>query len=137
MKIRVAILLPLLLCGCECFLPGGKPPEGNIVENLPQGIAETVMDYRSAVDFYINELIRETMMHCAGEAVYVDADRATRQAADFIIRKSGELSGIRSGTAKAQHVRLVSRYVNGKSWQMTLFAADGKQLWQRSVIIKQ
>lgn len=134
-RITVFLFL-LLLCGCECFLPAGDPPPGTIVENIPRGIADTVMDYRSAVDFYINELTRETMMHCSGEEIFVDADRATRQVTNFILRKSGEFSGVKPGKRKVNYTRLVSRYIDGKAWKMSLFSADGKELWSRSIIIK-
>lgn len=129
-------VLALLLSGCSWFLPGGTPPSGDIVDNIPQGVAEMIMDYRSAVDYYINELVRETMLHCAGEEIFIDADSATMRAAGFILLKSGELSGVKAGTAAAQKPKLVSRYIGGKHWQMELFSADGKSLWQRTVTIK-
>ena len=128
--------LALLLSGCSWFLPQGTPPSGDIVENLPQGVAETIMDYRSAVDYYINELVRETMLNCAGEEIFIDADSATARVAGFILKKSGELSGVRSGTAAAQKPKLVSRYIDGRYWQMELFATSGKSLWKRTVTIK-
>ena len=132
------LFLSLLLCGYECFLPDGNAPEGGIVENLPQGSADVVMDYRRAVDFFINELIRETMIHCPGGKVIVDADPASARAAEFLVRKSGELSGVScAGRGEKGALRLISRVSSTRQWQLELRGADGSPIWKKAVSISQ
>ena len=135
-RVLTVTISALVLSGCSWFLPPGTPPEGNIVDNIPQGIADTIMDYRSAVDYYINELVRETMLHCAGEEVFIDADRSTERAAGFVLSKSGELSGVKAGNAAQKKPRLISRYIDGKHWQMELLSSAGKSLWKRTITIR-
>ena len=130
------ILSGVLVAGCECFLPSGKAPEGEIVSNPGTVITALVFDRRAALDYFINELIRETMLHCAGAAVSVDADRDSARAADYIIARAGEFSGVRRVTQPGTYPRLLSRRLTGDQWQMELFAAPGKSLWKRTVTIK-
>ena len=127
----------LILCaGCECFLPDGKAPEGNIIE--PSGeehAVELIFDRTGAADYFINELIRETMLNCPGEAVFLDADRQSLSDAHRILLKTGEFSGITHAVKAPGNWKLVSRNSAG-TWQMELVSASGNVVWKRSVILK-
>ena len=136
---QILLLLSILffVAGCECFLPGGKAPEGNIITH--SGIetpAALVFDHRRAVDYFINELIRETMLHSPGMEIFVDADDKSSLEARQIIRKTGEFSGITPAVNAKGSFRLISRRNNGDAWQMELFDAGGKSLWKRVVTLK-
>ena len=138
MKLNWAILsLVLLSAGCECFLPGGEPPDGNIITHSEvEEPVKLVFDQAGAVDYFINELIRETMLHSPGMGVFVDADAPSYRNAHHIIRKSGEFSGISAASESEGALRLISRYGVNHSWQMELLSADGKSLWKRTVTLK-
>ena len=126
-----------LLAGCECFLPGGKAPEGNIITHTAgDDAAEIILDYSGAVDYFINELIRETMLHSPGMNIFVDADSTSQTAVNHIIRKTGEFSGIAPAGSGKGNLHLVSRRTQKSQWQMKLVTADGKPLWMRTVILK-
>lgn len=127
----------LILCaGCECFLPSGKAPEGNIIEPSGEEYAvELIFDRTGAADYFINELIRETMLNCPGEAVFLDADRQSLSAAHRILLKTGEFSGITHASPAPGNWKLVSRNSAG-TWQMELLSAAGNVVWKRSVILK-
>ena len=136
---RILLLLSILflVAGCECFLPGGKVPEGNIIAHSGEETpAALVFDRIGAVDYFINELIRETMLHAPGMNVFVDADDKSSPEAKQIIRKTGEFSGITPTVNANGSFRLVSRRNNGAVWQMELFDAGGKSLWKRVVTLK-
>ena len=125
----------ILLSGCGLFLPDGKAPEGAIVSNPGTVITELVLDRRKALDYFIDELIRETMLHCPGSEVFVDADAKSTEAAIYIVRRTGELSGISHAVQPANLPRLTSR-VSGNNWQMELISVTGKILWKRTVLLK-
>ena len=95
-----------------------------------------VFNYTGAVDYFINELIRETMLHAPGMEVFVDADTQSLPAAKQIIRKTGEFSGITAVSTAKGNLRLVSRRSGKAMWQMELFGTDGKSLWKRMVTLK-
>ena len=135
---RILLLLSILflVAGCECFLPGGKAPDGNIIHSGSETPETLVFNYTGAVDYFINELIRETMLHAPGMEVFVDADTQSLPAAKQIIRKTGEFSGITPTVNANGSFRLVSRRNNGAVWQMELFDAGGKSLWKRVVTLK-
>ena len=140
-KIVKQIFLPLsiLLCvaGCECFLPGGKAPEGNIITHSGMEAPETLeFDHRGAVDYFINELIRETMLYAPGMDVFIDADAKSLQASQQIIRKAGEFSGITAASIPGSSLRLFSRRSGEALWHMELFGTDGRSLWKRIVMLK-
>lgn len=138
MRFSIVFLFAALLiaAGCECFLPGGKPPEGNIIadvnNNTPAGV---ILDFRSAVDHFINELVRETMLNCSGAQIFVDADEKSGKAAHHVVRKSGEFSGISVSGSSGSKYRLVSR-CSGAAWSMELFSPDGHSIWKRTVQLK-
>ena len=128
------VLLVLASAGCECFLPSGKAPDGTIVTNPGSVITALVFDRQKALDYFIDELIRETMLHCPGETVFIDADAKSAKAASYILRRAGELSGV-SHSATPGGIRLFSRF-SGNSWQMELISTDGKSLWKRAISLK-
>ena len=104
-----------------------------------QGITEPekqIFDQAGAVDYFINELIRETMLHSPGMRIFVDADAPSYRSAQHIIRKSGEFSGISAASESEGALRLISRYGVNHSWQMELLSANGKSLWKRTVTLK-
>ena len=138
MKLKWAILsLALLSAGCECFLPDGEPPEGNIISRSEdESPVKQIFDQAGAVDYFINELIRETMLHSPGMEVFVDADAQSYRNAHQIVRKSGEFSGISPASEQKGALRLVSRYGADRSWQMELQSAYGKSLWKRTITLK-
>ena len=125
----------LLLSGCGLFLPDGKAPEGAIVTNPGSIITELVLDRRKALDYFIDELIRETMLHCPGSEIFVDADAKSTEAAIYIVRRTGELSGVSHAVNPLNAPRLVSRFA-GNNWQMELISGNGKSLWKRTVSLK-
>ena len=125
-----------VVAGCESFLPGGKAPEGVIVDNPETTVATLKFDYRKALDYFINELSRETMLYCAGEAVFVDADGKSSAAANYIVARTGELSGIRHGSSATGSCRLVSRLSKLNQWELELISTDGKSLWKRTVLLQ-
>lgn len=125
----------LLLSGCELFLPDGNAPDGTIVTNPGTVITELVLDRRKALDYFIDELIRETMIHCPGDALFVDADAKSLQAANYIVQRTGELSGVSHAVKPANAPRLISR-VSGNNWQMELISGSGKSIWKRTVSLK-
>lgn len=125
-----------LFAGCECFLPSGKAPEGGIVSNPGTAVTVLLLDRRAALDYFINELIRETMLHCAGGVIAVDADRDSAQAAEYIIARTAEFSGITRTAVPGKHPRLISRRLAGNQWQMELISPVGESLWKRTVSIK-
>lgn len=135
---QILLLLPVLffVAGCECFLPGGKAPDGNIIHSGSETPETLVFNYTGAVDYFINELIRETMLHAPGMEVFVDADTQSLPAANQIIRKTGEFSGITAVSTANGSLRLVSRRSGKAMWQMELFGTDGKSLWKRMVTLK-
>ena len=137
MKYVIGLLsAAILFAGCECFLPSGKAPEGTIVTN-PGTAAVLIFDRRAALDYFINELIRETMLHCSGEQIFVDADPDSKRAADYIVDRAGEFSGIqKSLTSGKGALRLISRNIAGNQWQMELVSASGESLWKRRITIK-
>lgn len=131
------ILISLALAGCECFLPGGKAPEGAIVTNPAGAAAILVLDRRAALDYFINELVRETMLHGYGQEIFIDADRASGNAAAYIVERTGELSGIKRGFhAGTNSLRLISRNIGRDQWQMELISNSGKSLWKRQITVK-
>lgn len=124
-------VLALICCGCECFLPPGEAPEGRILENVQQdGMAE-IRDLRRAEDYFINELIRETLMHAPGEAVKIAADKKSRAAAEYIVLKAGEISGIRAVTDSTAKFTLNSTCCR-KSWSLQLYSGSD-MIWQSTV----
>ena len=136
-QILLLLLILFFVAGCECFLPGGKAPDGNIITHSGSETPETlVFDHSGAVDYFINELIRETMLHAPGMEVFVDADTQSLPAAKQIIRKTGEFSGITAASTSKGSLRLVSRRSGKAMWQMELFGTDGKSLWKRIVTLK-
>ncbi len=136
MKQILLLLILFLVAGCECFLPGGKAPDGNIITHSGSETPEAlVFDHSGAVDYFINELIRETMLHAPGMEVFVDADIQSSRTAKQIIRKTGEFSGITAASTSKGSLRLVSRRQDA-GWQMELFGTDGKSLWKRNVALK-
>ena len=94
------------------------------------------LDRRGALDYFINELIRETMLHCAGEAVFVDADAKSAAAVDYIVSRTGELSGISHGVSASGIPRLISRLSARNKWEMELVSSTGKSLWKRTVLLQ-
>lgn len=133
----VVLALVLSGAGCECFLPAGKPPEGNILNHSTVEEPEKqIFDQAGAVDYFINELIRETMLHSPGMRIFVDADTLSYRSVQHIIRKSGEFSGISAASESEGALRLISRYGVNNSWQMELLSANGKSLWKRTVTLK-
>ena len=134
-QILLLLLILFLVAGCECFLPGGKAPDGNIIHSGSETPEALVFDHSGAVDYFINELIRETMLHAPGMEVFVDADIQSSRAAKQIIRKTGEFSGITAASTTNGSLRLVSRRQDA-GWQMELFGTDGKSLWKRIVTLK-
>lgn len=137
MKYVIGLLsAAMLFAGCECFLPGGEAPEGTIVTN-PATAAVLILDRRAALDYFINELIRETMLHCPGQQIFVDADQNSKRAADYIVERTGEFSGIQKSLTSAKGaLRLISRNIAGNQWQMELVSASGESLWKRRLTIK-
>ena len=137
MKYVVGLLsAAILFAGCECFLPGGKAPVGAIVTN-PGTAAVLIFDRRAALDYFINELIRETMLHCAGQQIVIDADKNSQRAADYVVERTGEFSGIQKSLTSGQGaLRLISRNIAGDQWQMELISASGESLWKRRITIK-
>ena len=111
MRFPIAIIfISLCLAGCECFLPGGKAPEGAIVTNPTQAAAMLILDRRAALDYFINELVGETMIHGDGQEIFIDADPASGNAAAYIVERTGELSGIKRGFhSGANSLRLISK----------------------------
>lgn len=135
-QILLLLLILFFVAGCECFLPGGKAPDGNIIHSGSETPETLVFNYTGAVDYFINELIRETMLHAPGMEVFVDADTQSLPAANQIIRKTGEFSGITAVSTANGSLRLVSRRSGKAMWQMELFGTDGKSLWKRMVTLK-
>lgn len=137
MKYVIGLLsAAILFAGCECFLPSGKAPEGTIVTN-PETAAVLIFDRRAALDYFINELIRETMLHCSGEQIFIDADSGSQRAADYIVERTGEFSGIQKSQSSGKGaLRLISRNIAGNQWQMELVSASGESLWKRRITIK-
>ena len=138
MKHRNAFLIPsiLLLAGCGLFLPSGKAPEGNIIPpDDPVNLAELIFNRTGAVDYFINELVRETMLNCPGEAVFIDADRQSLREVNRILKKTGEFSGVSHTVSAPGNWKLVSRNSAG-TWQMELLSASGNVVWKRAVVLK-
>ena len=125
----------ILLSGCGLFLPDGKAPEGAIFTNPGTIITELVLERRKALDYFIDELIRETMLHCPGSEIFVDADAKSNEAAIYIVRRTGEFSGVSHAVNPANTPRLISRF-SGNNWVMELISGNGKSLWKRSVSLK-
>ena len=125
----------IMLSGCGLFLPDGKAPEGAIVTNPGTIITQLVLDRRKALDYFIDELIRETMLHCPGGEIFVDADAQSTEAAIYIVRRTGELSGVSHAVNPVNTPRLFSRF-SGNNWEMELISASGKSLWKRTVSLK-
>ncbi|MBO5821407.1 MAG: hypothetical protein J6R86_00165 [Lentisphaeria bacterium] len=138
MKRRNIFLIPtiILFAGCGLFLPGGKAPEGNIISpDTPESVTELIFSRAEAVDYFINELVRETMLNCPGEAVFIDADRQSQREVKRILNKTSEFSGVSNAAQAKGNWQLVSRNRAG-SWQMELLSKDGNAVWKRSVILK-
>jgi hypothetical protein len=137
-KYREIFLVPaiILLAGCGLFLPSGKAPEGNIIAPAATGsVTELIFSRAEAVDYFINELVRETLLNCPGEAVFINADRQSQREADRILYKTSEFSGVSNAARSKGTWQLVSRNSAGK-WQMELLSKDGNAVWKRSVILK-
>lgn len=138
MKHRSIFLIPaiLLFAGCGLFLPSGKAPDGNIIPaDDPAGVAELIFNRTGAVDYFINELVRETMLNCPGVAVFIDADRQSQREVKRILNKTSEFSGVSNAANATGNWKLVSRKSAG-TWQMKLLSKDGNAVWKRSVILK-
>jgi cysteine synthase len=135
-QILLLLLILFLVAGCECFLPGGKAPDGNIIHSGSETPETLVFEHSGAMDYFINELIRETMLHAPGMEVFVVADTQSLPAANQIIRKTGEFSGISAASTANGSLRLFSRRSGKVMWQMELFGTDGKSLWKRIVTLK-
>lgn len=138
MKHRSIFLIPaiILLAGCGLFLPSGKAPEGNIIPpDDPASVTKLIFNRPGAADYFINELVRETMLNCPGAAVFIDADRQSLREVDRILKKTGEFSGVSHAAAAAGNWKLVSRNSAG-TWQMELLSASGNVIWKRTVVLK-
>ncbi len=138
MKYREIFLVPVIVmfAGCGLFLPGGKAPEGDIISPETTGsVTELIFSHAEAVDYFINELVRETMLNCPGEAVFINADRQSKREADRILNKTSEFSGVSNAARSKGNWQLVSRNSAG-TWQMELLSKDGNAVWKRSVILK-
>ena len=135
-QILLSLSVLFFIAGCECFLPDGKAPEGNIITHSGIETPEAlIFDHIGAVDYFINELIRETMLHAPGMDVFVDADVKSSPEVRQIIRKTGEFSGIIPAINAKGSFRLISRRFPD-TWQMELLDAGGKSLWKRVVTLK-
>ena len=133
-RVLTLAVAALLCCGCECFLPPGEAPEGKILENAQQGRVSEIRDRRQAVDHFINELIRETLLHAPGEAVKLIADEPSKPAAQYIILKAGEISGIRAAEEAGAGCTLTSSYRQGE-WVLQL-DRSGRMLWRGAVRLR-
>lgn len=128
-----AILLSVLLCGCNS-LPDGNPPDGAIVDNtIKSSGSMQKLTLRNALEFFISELINASSIYCYGENIQLEAGNDSISHARYIINNAAKFSGVRliSGT-QGRYARVRSA-INGKLWSMVLYDKNGKAVWSETV----
>ena len=119
----------MVFCGCDYFLPPGDPPPGTIVVNPEPGKEVPVMTADAAVAAFVGELTNLTLMYARNQQVFIDADRATIDAARNILQQCADLSGVSVAAKPGRYPIFYSRFDReSKLWEIKFFAADRKLL---------